>query len=124
MPKLDRMRATAKMLPAMQKQLAYRTRMMQADIARGEPFEVPPTEAMALRRAGWAEDAPVVATPRRGRPPKPPEPEPPVSVKSDDYEDLTVAELREMAEHRGVELPDGYIRKDNLIATLRGDDAP
>lgn len=92
----------------------YATRMMSA----GDEYEATGMHARTLKAVRLATDAP----PRRGRPPKP-KPSPEVDTASepegDRLEDRSNADLRAMAEERGVELPTGYVRNDELIEALR-----
>lgn len=138
MPQMVKMVVASKMPEAQRKRLAYRTRMLTADLVDGAEFVVPAGDARVYRGTGWATDAPaVVAEPeprRRGRPPKAasapepvaepvaePAPEPEVDEQpSDPFEGHNVAELRKMAELRGLELEPRYYRRDEMIALLRG----
>ena len=106
MPKMVRMRGTSKMPVKVRKSMSYRTRML---VAPGQVFEIAESDARALRVTGWAEDV---------QPPKAPEPV--ASVNADEYDGMTVAELRAEAEARDLELPEGYVRRDVLLQTLRG----
>jgi hypothetical protein len=124
MPKVL-MRATDKMPERAARRMQYRTRMMTAELQGGSEFEVTGRDARYLRKAGWAEDvdmtAPEPPPRRRGRPPKAetaaPKPEP---TASDDFETMTVLELRALAEDRGHTLRSGYIPKADLIDLLEG----
>lgn len=98
----------------------YRTRMLTADPATFN--ERSPKWRDFYLRHGWAtpvvdEPVPAAAPRRRGRPPKAAAAAPP--AKPDEYQEKTVAELREEAETRGVELPSGYIKRDELIDLVK-----
>ena len=109
----------------------YRTRRLKA----GDVFDVPPgNDARDLKAINWAEDAPadeVGYAPRRRLKPQAkavqPEPkakpeakaEPKPEPKPEPLEEKTVPELREMAEQQELDLPSGYIRKDELIDMLQ-----
>lgn len=128
MPKTYRVRATVGMPAQQARTLAYRTRMLQADISGGAEFDLPASDAVPLLKAQWVEEVlPSAApAPRRGRPPKvriEPEasPEPAPQSSQWDYEQMTNSELRDLAERRGFELSIGYVRNDTLIAMLRGE---
>jgi hypothetical protein len=43
-------------------------------------------------------------------------------AKEPDLKELTVSELREQAEKKGIELPTGYVRKDELVELVGGSD--
>ena len=91
----------------------YLTRAMWVD---DNHAMIEPECAEAARSLGYAEDPDVEPEPaprRRGRPPKAA-----ASVKADEYHEKTVAELREEAESRGVELPAGYVKKDDLVEAI------
>lgn len=125
MPTMVKMRVTPRMPPKLRRIMSYRTRMMVAD--DGDEFEVGPSDARILRKAKYAEDVGSAPAPRpRGRPPKAREPEPEskqaVADEPKALEEHTVAELREMAEQRGHELPAGYVTHSALIGMLRGED--
>lgn len=119
---MTKMRATAKMPRGVLQR--YRTRMMTAE---GDTFDEPsPKWSRFYAQHGWAHevsDEPAPAPRKRGRPPKAQPPEAAGgSVKANEYapplEDKTVSELREMAEDKGVDLPSGYVRKDELVEML------
>ena len=117
------------------KALKYATRQMQA----GDEFEVlNRNHAKVLKAAKLARNAPEPTFKRGpGRPRKEPvatmpEPEEAPAAASaaatepdddpedgDDLDELTNAELMTRARERGVELPDGYIKNEDLIARLR-----
>ena len=106
--------------------MGYGTRRMLAADDEGT-FEVRSRDmARALVALGHAEAVADEPAKRRGRPPKAaaPEPEPerePEPEPADELEDKTNAELRQMVEERGFELPAGYVRSDKLVALLRGE---
>lgn len=109
MPVMVKMKPTDTMPEKLRKSL-YMTRRLLADDGT---FEASPNEVRLFSKARWAElvqDDP--APRRRGRPRKAqPEPEPTLEEK-------TVPELREMAEDRGVDLPSGYVKKDELVEKI------
>jgi hypothetical protein len=133
-----RMRVLPSMPAGVRKRLTYRTRMLMAD---DDEFEVGPSDARILTKAKWAEAAPAPA-PRRGRPPKAAQSEPKLGPGSEpeielepasetehessqepgDLESMTVGELRELAEKRGIELPPGYIKHDELVEIIEAED--
>jgi hypothetical protein len=125
-----RMRATDKMSPSRAHRLQYRTRMMAADIMGGSEFEISSADARYLRKAGYAEEvteAAQQAAPRhRGRPPKGAQQErsEPETAEGDDFDRLSVPELRTLAEKRGLDLPSGYVARPKLLQILRGEEAP
>ena len=109
MPVMVKMRPTEAMPPKL------RQRYMTRRLVAGDVFEASPNEVRLFMKAKWADiasDEPAPVAKRRGRPPKvaAPEPEP--------FEDKTVPELREMAEERGVDLPSGYVRKEELVERI------
>lgn len=115
----------------------YGTRRLKA----GDEFDPLQSEhTRFLTQTGFAEEIAVkeesVASSRRRRrlrptpqaksimaepEPKPeptPEPEPEPQVEEKSLEDHTRAELLEMAEEKQVELPTGYVRKEDLVEIL------
>lgn len=70
---------------------------------------------------------------RRGRPPRQaaaPESQPAEQAApaepaepQDEFTDMTVTELRELAEARGLELDSGYVKREELLVLLRGQPA-
>ena len=114
---MAKMRATARMPRGVLQR--YRTRMMTAE---GDTFEEPsPKWSGFYARHGWAtmvpdEPAPAPAPRRRGRPPKA------APSGAAPLEEKTVPELRELAEEKGVDLPGGYVRKDELVELVGGAD--
>ena len=127
MPSMVRVRATTRMPAHQAKVLAYRTRMLHADITGGGEFELSQSDARPLLKAQWVEPAPAPDPQARrgpGRPPKAraePEPSPTQQDQGSSLEDMTNAELRGLAEARGLELSPGYVRNGELIALLRGE---
>ncbi|HXV28717.1 MAG TPA: Rho termination factor N-terminal domain-containing protein [Sinorhizobium sp.] len=113
---MAKMRATSRMPRGVLNR--YRTRMLTADPAVFE--ERSPKWSGFYRTHGWATDVadePVPAPRRRGRPPKAAGTA--QSVQSDEYQEKTVAELREEAAALGVELPSGYVKKDDLLEIVK-----
>jgi hypothetical protein len=96
----------------------YATRNMMA----GDEFEVTDGVARILKATKKVEDVPQPEPARRGRPPKAaaPEPEP---EPEEQLPEPTREELLSIAEARGIELPSGYVRKDELIDLINADDA-
>lgn len=106
----------------------YLTRDM---VAGQDEIEVDPRSAEAMRVLGYATDLPAEsaepAAKPRGRPRKAAPVEPEAPAKPEDpnrheFEHMTVPDLREMAEEKGVELPTGYVRKDELVELLEQTD--
>ena len=109
--------------------MQYRTRMMTAELQGGSEFEITGRDARYLRKAGWAED--VVeeqpAEPRRRpadrRRQRPQRRSLSLQLKTSPIRrlrDMTVLELRALAEDRGHTLRSGYIPKADLIDLLEG----
>lgn len=114
---MAKMRATAKMPRGVLAR--YSTRMLTADPAVFE--ERSPKWSGFYRQHGWATDVVEEAAPaprRRGRSPKAAAAAAP-AVKADEYQDKTVAELREEAAALGVELPSSYVKKDELVEIVK-----
>lgn len=91
------------------KPLTYRTRRLLP----GDEFEATPRWAKCfkgVRRAKDAPPAPVVEAPPMV------ETEPVLGI-----EGMTRDELLDLAKERGVELPNGYVRRDELLALLGAD---
>jgi hypothetical protein len=108
------------------RQRLYLTRHMWAS---DDEAEIEPACVDAARAMGYVEDIepePAVAPRRRGRPPG----RKAAPAATSGLEDKTVPELREMAEEKGVELPAGYVRHDDLVdivkdaETDQGDEQP
>lgn len=119
-----KMRATAKMPRGVLNR--YRTRML---VSEGNTFEErSPKWTNFYVHQGWA--VPIAnepAPPRRSQTVKasqpadePGEPEPTPKADEYDLEMLTNDELRTMAEQRGHELPNGYVKNADLVELLRG----
>jgi hypothetical protein len=107
--------------------LKYRTRRLMA----GDTFETTSErDAIMLRKMGFAEDATVDkpaspvgprSTVRQDETPAPPSPPPPAAgEQGDDLNAMTRESLLALAEERGVELPSGYVKKDQLVELLGG----
>lgn len=127
MPRTVMVKATSRMPAHQAKVLAYRTRMMQADIEGGSEFELSQGDASPLLKAQWVEPATAAAAeaaPRRGpgRPRKTEAAPPAAEPAADDLETMTVPELRKRAEEQGHTLRSGYIPKTDLINLLEGRD--
>lgn len=102
MAQMVRMRLSPSMPEAMRKRMSYRTRMLTADDA--DVVEASPNDARFLRRLGWADDEPEQID--EIEPVEEAVPEP------------TRAELIARAEELGLELPAGYVRKDELARMI------
>jgi hypothetical protein len=109
------------------REMTYMSRMLKV----GDEFDATPVDARFLLA-----DASVEALgegeerPRRGRPPRQAATAEPQSAEQaapaepaepqDEFTDMTVTELRELAEARGLELDSGYVKREELLALLRG----
>ena len=98
------------------REFTYMSRMLKV----GDEFEATPVDARFLVGDASAEEADA-APKRRGRQPKAADPAPETTEESDPSA-LTVAELRQRVEDRGLELPDHYVKKDELLAMLDEDE--
>lgn len=108
---MAKMRATAKMPRGVLQR--YRTRMMTAD----GTFDEPSTKwSRFYAQHGWAVVVPDEPAPKRVERPERPAP----SSAADPLSDKTVSELRDMAAGLGLELPSGYVKRDELLDALQG----
>ena len=114
-------RWTAKAPPDFKSKLTYQTRQMVADDGQ---IELSAGTAGSLLKAGFVEAVTDEQPERRGpgRPKKTETPSQPVAAiqPKQDQPYLTRAQLLSVAERRGVELPPGYVTRDEL-AVLVGD---
>jgi hypothetical protein len=115
------------------REMTYMSRMLKV----GDEFEATPVDAKYLLADASVEEIDGgEERPRRGRPPRqaaaaepqqsqpaeqaaPAEPAEP----QDEFTNMTVTELRELAEARGLELDSGYVKREELLALLRGQPA-
>jgi hypothetical protein len=95
------------------REMTYMSRMLKV----GDEFEATPIDARFLLADSSVEE--VTEPPRREYRQR--QAEAPEEPKGEAHEDMNVADLRKLAEERGIDLPSGYVAKPKLLKLLSGD---
>jgi hypothetical protein len=92
------------------REMSYMSRMLKV----GDEFEATTVDARFLLADSSVEE--VTEAPRREYRQRQAE-----EPKGEALEDMSVPELRKLAEERGIDLPSGYVAKPKLLKLLSGD---